>query len=211
MDLLQEFYNTGIVPVVVIDNAKDAVPLANALLEGGINIAEVTFRTDAAKDAISNISRECPDVIVGAGTVLTTQQVDEAINAGAKFIVTPGSNPKVIKYCVDNNITIIPGCANPSNVELALENGLNVVKFFPAEQAGGIKYIKAISAPYGNVRFMPTGGINLENVENYLKEECIIACGGSWMVKKDLILKGEFDKITKMCKEAVDIVKKYRK
>ncbi|HAQ51327.1 MAG TPA: 2-dehydro-3-deoxyphosphogluconate aldolase [Lachnospiraceae bacterium] len=210
MEVLKEIENAKIVPVVVIDDEKDALPLAEAMMKGGINIAEITFRTSAAKGAIELISKKCPDMLVGAGTVLTIGQVDEAVKAGAKFIVTPGSNPKVIEYCVKNNIIIIPGCANPSNVELALENGLNVVKFFPAEQAGGIGYIKAISAPYGNVRFMPTGGISPKNVENYLKEKCIIACGGSWMVKKDLIKEGKFDEITKLCNEASELANKYK-
>ena len=210
MDIYKVIEEAKIVPVIVIEDEKDALPLASALREGGINIAEITFRTNAAKASIEKISNAYPDMLVGAGTVLTIGQVDEAVNAGAKFIVTPGSNPKVIEYCVKNNIHIIPGCANPSNVELALENGLDVVKFFPAEQAGGINYIKAISAPYGNVRFMPTGGISPENVENYLREKCIIACGGSWMVKKDLIKEGKFDDIAKLCKEASDIASKYR-
>lgn len=210
MNIFEQIEEAKIVPVIVIDDESNALPLAKALRAGGINIAEITFRTEAAKGAIELISSTYPDMLVGAGTVLTIGQVDEALKAGAKFIVTPGSNPKVIEYCVKNNITIIPGCANPSNVELALENGLSVVKFFPAEQAGGIGYIKAISAPYGNVRFMPTGGISPLNVENYLREKCIIACGGSWMVKKDLIKEGKFDEITKLCKEACDIVSKYR-
>ena len=208
MDIFKLIEEARIVPVIVIEDEKDALPLAEALRNGGMNIAEVTFRTDAAKASIDKISATYPDMLVGAGTVLTIGQVDEAVKAGAKFIVTPGSNPKVIEHCVKNNITIIPGCANPSNVELALENGLNVVKFFPAEQAGGINYIKAISAPYGNVRFMPTGGINPQNVGNYLKEKCIIACGGSWMVKKDLIANKQFEEITRLCKEALDIAKK---
>lgn len=207
MDIFKLIEEARIVPVIVIEDEKDALPLAEALRKGGINIAEVTFRTDAAKASIEKISATYPDMLVGAGTVLTIGQVDEAVKAGAKFIVTPGSNPKVIEYCVKNNITIIPGCANPSNVELALENGLNVVKFFPAEQAGGINYIKAISAPYGNVRFMPTGGINPQNVGSYLKEKYIIACGGSWMVKKDLIANKQFEEITRLCKEALDIAK----
>lgn len=210
MDVLKEIENAKIVPVVVIDDEKDALPLAEAMMKGGINIAEITFRTSAAKGAIELISKECPDMLVGAGTVLTIGQVDEAVKAGAKFIVTPGSNPRVIEYCVKKGITIIPGCANPSNVELALENGLNVVKFFPAEQAGGINYIKAISAPYTNVRFMPTGGISPQNVETYLSQKCIIACGGSWMVKKDLIKEGKFDEITSLCREASELADKYK-
>ncbi len=209
-DMYKKLEAAKIVPVVVIDDAKDAVDLANAISNGGINIIEVTFRTAAAKEAIQLIHDKCPDMIVGAGTVLTTEQVDAAVSAGSEFIVTPGSNPKVIKYCVENDIPIVPGCANPSNVELALENGLKVVKFFPAEPAGGIKYIKAMSAPYVGVRFMPTGGISTDNVGNYLKEDCIIACGGSWMVKKALISEGKFDEISKLCKDAISLADTYR-
>lgn len=207
---VEELRKTGIVPVVVIDDAKDALKLGKALLDGGIACAEVTFRTEAAEEAIRILSKNYPDMLVGAGTVLTTEQVKRAVNAGAKFIVSPGINPKVVEYCVNNDIFIIPGTANPTNVETALEYDLKVVKFFPAEQAGGLNYIKAISAPYPGVMFMPTGGINQSNVSKYLEYDRIIACGGSWMVKKDLIKEGKFDEITKLTKEAVDIVKQIR-
>lgn len=207
---VEELRKTGIVPVVVIDDAKDALKLGKALLDGGIACAEVTFRTEAAEEAIRILSKNYPDMLVGAGTVLTTEQVKRAVNAGAKFIVSPGINPKVVEYCVNNDIFIIPGTANPTNVETALEYDLKVVKFFPAEQAGGLNYIKAISAPYPRVMFMPTGGINQSNVSKYLEYDRIIACGGSWMVKKDLIKEGKFDEITKLTKEAVDIVKQIR-
>lgn len=200
----------GIVPVVVLDDVKDALPLGKALIDGGLPCAEVTFRTDAAEESIRQMAREFPDMLVGAGTVLTIEQVDRAVNAGAKFIVSPGINPKVVKYCVDNNITITPGVSNPTNVETALEFGLDVVKFFPAEAAGGLKYIKAIAAPYVNMKFMPTGGINAENVKDYLAYDRIFACGGSWMVKGSLIKAGEFDKIKELTEEAVKIVKDIR-
>lgn len=207
---LEELRKTGIVPVVVIDDAEDALKLGKALLNGGIACAEVTFRTEAAEESIRILTENYPEMLVGAGTVLTIEQVKRAVNAGAKFIVSPGINPKVVKYCVDNDILIIPGTCNPTNVETALEFDLKVVKFFPAEQAGGLNYIKAISAPYTGVMFMPTGGINQNNVADYLKNDRIIACGGSWMVKKDLIKEGKFDEITRLTKEALDIVKEIR-
>lgn len=207
---LEELRKTGIVPVVVIDDAKDALKLGKALLDGGIACAEVTFRTEAAEEAIRILSESYPNMLVGAGTVLTIEQVNRAVKAGAKFIVSPGINPKVVEYCVNNDILIIPGTANPSNVETALEYGLKVVKFFPAEQAGGLNYIKAISAPYSGVMFMPTGGINQNNVSEYLKYDRIIACGGSWMVKKDFIKDGKFDEITRLTREALELVKQVR-
>ena len=192
-EVLEQFKKIGIIPVVVLDDANDAKPLGQALMEGGLPCAEVTFRTEAAEESIRIMSQEFPDMLVGAGTVLTTEQVDRAVAAGAKFIVSPGINPKVVEYCVKKNIPITPGTCNPSNVETALEFGLDVVKFFPAEPAGGLNYIKAIAAPYTGVSFMPTGGINSENVKEYLKYDRIIACGGSWMVKGDLITSGTRD------------------
>lgn len=205
--VLEQFQKIGIIPVVVLDDAKDAEPLGRALMEGGLPCAEVTFRTAAAEEAIRIMSEKFPDMLVGAGTVLTTEQVDRAVAAGAKFIVSPGINPKVVEYCVKKNIPITPGTCNPSNVETALEFGLEVVKFFPAEQAGGLNYIKAIAAPYTGVKFMPTGGINATNVREYLKYNRIIACGGSWMVKGDLIKAGDFEKIKELTAEAAAIVK----
>ncbi len=209
-EVLNKLHELGIVPVVVIDDAKDAIPLAKALIEGGLPCAEVTFRTAAAADAIKAIADNFPDMLVGAGTVLTTEQVDKAVAAGAKFIVSPGTNPKVVKYCVEKNIPITPGTCNPSDVEQALECGVNIVKFFPAEPAGGLKYIKAIAAPYVDVKFMPTGGINANNVRDYLAYNKIWACGGSWMVKGDLIKAGDFEKIKELTAEAVQIVKEVR-
>ena len=209
-EVLEQFKKIGIIPVVVLDDAKDAKPLGQALMEGGLPCAEVTFRTEAAEESIRIMTKEFPDMIVGAGTVLTTEQVDRAVAAGAKFIVSPGINPKIVDYCVKKNIPITPGTCNPSNVETALEFGLDVVKFFPAEPAGGLKYIKAIAAPYTGVSFMPTGGINAENVKEYLKYDRIIACGGSWMVKGDLIKSGNFEKIKELTAEAAAIVKEIR-
>ncbi len=202
--VLEEISKIGIVPVIALDDAKDAEPLAKALVEGGIPCAEVTFRTACAADVIKIMTTKYPELLVGAGTVLTTEQVDRAVEAGAKFIVSPGLNPKVVKYCVDKGIPVTPGTSNPSDVEQAIELGLEVVKFFPAEQAGGLAMIKAMSAPYVNMKFMPTGGINADNLTSYLDFKKIIACGGSWMVKKDLVAAGKFDEITKLTRQAVE-------
>lgn len=209
-EVLQKFYDTGIIPVVVLNDAKDAEPLGKALVEGGLPVAEVTFRTDAAEESIRILADRYPDLLVGAGTVLTTEQVDKAVAAGAKFIVSPGLNPKVVQYCLDKGITVTPGVVTPGEIEKALELGLEVVKFFPAEPSGGLPMIKAVGAAYTKLKFMPTGGINPKNVVDYLKSDKILACGGSWMVKGDLISAGEFDKITEMCKEAAQIVKDIR-
>ncbi len=202
-EILKEISKIGIVPVVKIDNAKDAVPLADALIKGGLPCAEVTFRTAAAEEAIALMTKEFPEMLVGAGTVLTTDQVDKAVNAGAKFIVTPGFNETVVKYCVEKNIPITPGCPSTSDIEAALALGLDVVKFFPAENLGGISMIKALAAPYVGVKFMPTGGINAKNINSYLDCDKILACGGSWMVKDTLINEGKFDEIEALTKEAV--------
>lgn len=202
-EVISQFQKLGIIPVVKIDHAKDAVPLAKALCEGGLPVAEVTFRTDAAEEAIRLMCEACPDMLVGAGTVLTTEQVDRAVAAGAKFIVSPGLNPKVVAYCLEKKIPITPGTSSPTDIEAALELGLDVVKFFPAEASGGIAKIKAMSAPYPNVRFMPTGGINAKNLSSYLDFPKIVACGGSWMVSGELINSGNFDEITRLTREAV--------
>ncbi len=204
MDIIKELSLIGIVPVIKIDNAADAKPLAKALIDGGLPCAEVTFRTDCAKEAIAIISKEYPEMIVGAGTVLTKAQVDDAIEAGAKFIVSPGFNPEIVKYCQQKGCPIVPGINNPSGIEAALELGLKTVKFFPAEQSGGLPMIKAMSAPYGGVTFMPTGGVSPANVNDYLAFNKIICCGGSWMVKPEMIAAGDFDGITRLVREAVD-------
>lgn len=209
-EVLEKIREIGIVPVVVLNDAKDAIPLAKALCDGGLPCAEVTFRTEAAEDSIRIMARQFPQMLVGAGTVLTTEQVDRAVAAGAKFIVSPGLNPRVVKYCVEKGILITPGCSCPSDVEQALENSLEVVKFFPAEPAGGIKMIKAMAAPYSSVMFMPTGGINPDNVREYLSYDRILACGGSWMVKSSLIDEGNFERIEELTREAVEIVKESR-
>ena len=202
--ILEQFQKLGIIPVVVIENEKDAVPLAKALCEGGLPVAEVTFRTDAAEEAIRLMAEACPGMLIGAGTVLTTEQVDRAVAAGAKFIVSPGLNKKVVRYCQEKNVPITPGTARPTDIEMALELGLEVVKFFPAEQNGGLPMIKAMAAPYTKVKFMPTGGINAKNLKSYLDFDRIIACGGSWMVPKDLVAAGDFKAIKNLTREAVN-------
>lgn len=202
-EVLEKIQKIGIVPVVVLDDAKDAAPLAKALCEGGLPCAEVTYRTAAAEESIRIMTQEYPEMLVGAGTVLTPEQADSAVNAGAKFIVSPGLNPRVVKHCVEKGIPVTPGTSNPSDVETALELGLDVVKFFPAEAAGGLNMIKSMAAPYTNLKFMPTGGISAKNLNEYLAFPKILACGGSWMVKSDLIKAGAFDKITELTREAV--------
>ena len=209
-DIKKEFRKTGIIPVVVLDDSNDAEPLAEALCNGGIPAAEVTFRTAAAEKSIKIMKSQFPNMLIGAGTVLTEEQVDRAIEAGAQFIVSPGLNPDVVKYCIDNNIPVTPGTQTPSEMELAMSLGLDLVKFFPAEPAGGLKMIKAVAAAYVNLSFMPTGGINAQNVRVYLAYDRIMACGGSWMVSKDLVKNREFDRIEELVRQAADIVKEIR-
>ena len=209
-EVLMKIGQMGIVPVVVLNDVKNAVPLAQSLINGGLPCAEVTFRTEAAQQSIAEISKNFPQMFVGAGTVLTTEQVDRAVDAGAKFIVSPGFNPKVVEYCIKKGYPVTPGIMTPTELEMALEFGLDVVKFFPAENAGGLKMIKAMAAPYTKMKFMPTGGINPQNVREYLQCAKILACGGSWMVKGDLINSGNFAEIEKLTKEASQIVKEIR-
>ncbi len=206
MELLKTISNIGIIPVIKINDASKAVKLAKALIDGGLAAAEVTFRTDAAEESIRAISQAYPDMLVGAGTVLTIDQAQRALNAGAKFIVSPGFNPKVVKWCLDNGVTPLPGCTTPSEIEQALELGLRVVKFFPAEQSGGLAKIKAMSAPYGNIKFMPTGGVSLDNVNDYLASNKILACGGSFMVKESYIDSDNWDEITRLTKQSVSLM-----
>lgn len=209
--VLEELGSYGVVPVVVINNVEDALPLAEALCKGGLKCAEVTFRTEAAEGAIKAMTDAYPDMLVGAGTVLTTEQVDRAIKAGAKFIVSPGFDPEIVDYCLENDIVVVPGCMTPSEVAQGVKRGLEVLKFFPAENAGGIGMLKAMSAPYTSVKFMPTGGISAKNLADYLTFSKIVCCGGSWMVKADLINNKEYDKITELTKEAVELVASIRK
>jgi 2-dehydro-3-deoxyphosphogluconate aldolase/(4S)-4-hydroxy-2-oxoglutarate aldolase len=201
--VLKQIEEIGIVPVVKIDNAEKAVPLARALCRGGLPVAEVTFRTSAGEEAIRRIAQEVPEMLLGAGTVLTVDQVDCAVEAGARFVVSPGLNPEVVKHCIERGVVVIPGCATPSDVEKAMSFGLNAVKFFPAEAAGGLPMIRAMAAPYGGVRFMPTGGINAQNLNRYLADPKVLACGGSWMVREELIAAGDFDEIERITADAV--------
>lgn len=202
-ELIKKISNYGIVPVMKIDTVETAIPLAEALINAGLPVAEVTFRTAQAEESIKRIVKAYPEMLVGAGTVLSIEQADKAAKAGAKFIVTPGFNPKVVSYCISNKITVIPGTSTPSDMEKALEMGLEVVKFFPAEQSGGVEYLKAVGGPYTTLKFIPTGGINEKNLNTYLSQKNVVACGGSWMVKSDLIDTGDFESIRKITKDAI--------
>lgn len=209
-DVLKKISEIGIVPVVKLDDSKNAVGLAKALIKGGLPCAEITFRTSAAKDSIKQITDEFPEMLVGAGTVLTINQVDEAIEAGAKFIVSPGFDAEIVKYCVKKEIPVLPGCTTPTDYHAALKFNLSVIKFFPAEQSGGLKKIKAMSAPFPMFKVMPTGGISLNNLKEYISCPTICACGGSYMVTADLINNQKWDEITELCKKSVEIVKEAR-
>ena len=209
--ILEQLGTYGIVPVVVLQDATKAEPLAEALCKGGLACAEVTFRTDAAEESIRIMSEKFPEMLVGAGTVLTTEQADRAVKAGAKFIVSPGLNPEVVKWCQAHEVPVIPGIVTPTEMEQAIGLGLTMVKFFPAEPAGGVAMIKAMAAPYVGIKFMPTGGINAKNLEDYLSFDKIICCGGSWMVKGELVNNGEFDKIRELTAEARKLVDSIRK
>ena len=202
-DVLQQISNIGIIPVIAIEDAEQAVPLARALVAGGLPAAEVTFRTAAGEEAIRRIAKEVPEMLVGAGTVLTKEQADRALAAGAQFIVSPGFNPEVTRYVIEKGALMMPGTATPGEMEQAMSMGLDVVKFFPAEQNGGVAKLKALAGPYTNLRWMPTGGVNTKNMMDYLGFDKIVACGGTWMVKKDLINGQKWDEITAICKDAV--------
>lgn len=204
MDILEKLSLAGLVPVIKIDDPEDAVPLCKALSDGGLPVAEITFRTAAAEESIRRVHEELPHVILCAGTVLTTEQVDRAVNAGAAAIVSPGLNPEVVKYCLSKNIPVCPGTANPSDIEVALSFGLKAVKVFPAEAIGGIKLIKSMAAPYVGMKFMPTGGINEKNMLDYLSFDKILCCGGSWMVPGDAVKEKNWAKITELTRTAVN-------
>jgi 2-dehydro-3-deoxyphosphogluconate aldolase/(4S)-4-hydroxy-2-oxoglutarate aldolase len=200
MEKFAEIYNkigeVGIIPVIKLNRVEDAIPLANALLAGGIPVAEVTFRTEAAAEGITTIRREFPQMLVGAGTVLTTEQATAAIDAGAQFVVSPGSNGKIIDRVLESGVAMIPGVATPTEIEAAMERGLSVVKFFPAEALGGVAMLKALAGPYPQMKFVPTGGISASNMKDYLQQKNVLAVGGSWMVQKDL------DVVQQLCQEA---------
>ena len=202
-EILEKIGEFGLVPVVKIEKAEDALSLGKALVEGDLPVAEITFRTGAAEEAIRILTGELPELLVGAGTVLSVDQAQKAVSAGARFIVSPGFNPKVVDYCVENGIPVTPGINSPTQIEMALDRGLEVVKFFPAEASGGLALLKAMAAPYSGLQFIPTGGIDQNNLMAYLSNSRVHACGGSWMVKTDLIASGSFDEITRITKNAV--------
>ena len=211
MDINQKISEIGVVPVIKLSNPeRDAAPLAKALCAGGVPVAEVTFRAAGADTAIRLMKEACPDMLVGAGTVLTREHVDKAYAAGATFIVTPGFDPDLVAYCQEKGLAIYPGCTTPTDYHAALKFGLKVLKFFPAEQSGGLSKIKAMSAPFPMFKVMPTGGISLKNLKEYISAPVICACGGSYMVTADLIENGKWDEITDLCKKSIDIVKEAR-
>lgn len=210
MTFSDKVYETGIVPVVVLNRVEDAVPLAGALLRGGIDFMEITFRTECAAECISVISREVPDMTVGAGTVLNVEQAKLAVEKGAKFIVSPGLDEETVKWALGNNIPVVPGAVTPTEIMKAVSLGLKVVKFFPADVYGGIKAIKALSAPFGQVRFLPTGGVSEANLKDFITNSAVAAVGGSWVCKKDDIMNHDWDKITELSANAVRIIKENR-
>lgn len=210
MSIFDDFYKIGVIPVLEIDSVEHAKPLAEALLEGGLPVAEVTLRTDTALDSIRIMAREAPDVLVGAGTVLNRNQAEAARDAGAQFLVSPGIVEEVVRWAQENQIPILAGTVTPTEMIHAINLGLNILKFFPAETVGGLKAIKAMSDPFPQLRFIPTGGIRLANLTEYLQMEKIYAIGGSWMAKRQMIAEGKFDEITRLAKEASGIVKNIR-
>ena len=202
MTALERLANAGIVPVVVLENAEDAVPTAKAMLAGGIDVMEITFRTAAAADSIKAVAQSCPDMLVGAGTVLNLEQCKLAVKMGAKFIVSPGFDRDVVAYCLENGISVTPGCVTPTEITAAVNMGLQVVKFFPANVYGGLNAMKNLSAPFVGIKFIPTGGVNAKNVREYIEAPYIHAVGGSWVCPKADIAAGNFEKITALCAEA---------
>lgn len=210
MSLVDRIQSIGLVPVVSILQLEHALPLAEALLEGGLPCAEITFRTAAAAESIRQIKQRFPELLLGAGTVLSVEQAQTALDAGAEFLVSPGTNPAVVDYCQSQRVTIFPGVCTPTEIELALSRGLNILKFFPAESMGGVKFLKAICAPYNQLRFIPTGGIEPVNIGDYLALPQVVACGGSWMVRPELMIAGEFGKIKNLASVAVGLVQRFR-
>lgn len=200
----------GVVPVITIDRSQDAVPLARALLNGGIGCAEITFRTASAEEAIQRISGECHEMLVGAGTVLTVQQAEQAIRAGAQYIVAPGFDAAVVDWCQEHGVPVLPGVATPTEINMALARGVKLLKFFPSEEIGGVRMLKALYAPYQEVQFIPTGGIKAHNLAEYLVLPNVVACGGSWMATGSMISEGKFDEITRLSREARAIVHRTR-
>lgn len=210
MTVSERMAKTGLVPVVVIENVKDAVPTAKAMFKGGIDIMEVTFRTDAAADSIKAISENCPGVLVGAGTVVTLEQCKKAVECGAKFIVAPGYDEEVVSWCCKNGVPVTPGCVTPTEIMAAMKNGLKVVKFFPANVYGGISAMKALNGPFSSIKFIPTGGVNIENIADFIRSPFIHAVGGSWVCPKKDITQGNLEKITQLCQDARDAIDRAR-
>lgn len=211
MDIIKRFSELKIIPVAVIDDAEDALPLGKVMLDAGLPVLEITFRTAAAADSITILTRKFPEMIVGAGTVLKTDQVDAAINAGSQFIVTPGFNPTIVDYCIKKGILIIPGVNAPSFIEWGLERGLTHFKFFPADISGGVKALQVFGGPYPMAKFIPTGGVNNSNLMEYLNLKNVFACGGSWIIPKELITSKNFEEIQRKTKEVIDLIKKHLK
>jgi 2-dehydro-3-deoxyphosphogluconate aldolase/(4S)-4-hydroxy-2-oxoglutarate aldolase len=209
-DPLEALGQFGIVPVVKIDDVEDAVGLGRALVAGGLPCAEITFRTAAAEGAIRRISLSLPEIILGAGTVLSVEQAQKAVHAGARFIVSPGFDRDIVEWCLDNDVAVTPGVVTPTEINYALAYDLHIVKFFPSEAMGGIATLKAIGAPYGDVKFIPTGGISQHNLASYLAQPMVHCCGGSWLVSGSLISAAKFDTITQLAAEAVSIVQSVR-
>lgn len=206
-DIKQQIKALKIIPVIAIDNAEDIIPLGKVLVENGLPVAEITFRSDAAEEAIRLLRESQPEMLIGAGTVLNRAQVIAAKEAGATFIVSPGFNPNTVRACQELGIEIIPGVNNPSAVEAALEMGLTTMKFFPAEPSGGISMVKSLLTPYTDLELMPTGGIKPSNVNDYLAIPRVIACGGTWMVEKSLIENGEWEELARLTREAVALTR----
>lgn len=204
-DVLKQIAQRRLVPMVVLDKVEYAAPLAEALIAGGLPVAEVTFRTEAAEASIRTLAAR-GDLLVGAGTVLTVDQADRAIDAGAQFIVSPGTNPKVVEHCLKRRVTVAPGVATPTDIELAMSLGVTTLKFFPAEAMGGVATLKALAGPYRDVRFIPTGGISPQNLPRYLDLPCVVACGGSWLAPRNLLAEGRFDAIRHLAQQAVELL-----
>ncbi|TCP96537.1 2-keto-3-deoxy-phosphogluconate aldolase [Cricetibacter osteomyelitidis] len=205
--IIEKLRKIKVVPVIALDNANDIIPLMDTLSQNGLPVAEITFRSEAAEEAIKLLRQHAPEILIAAGTVLTSEQAVKAKNAGADFVVTPGFNPKIVQLCQDLNFPITPGVNNPMSIEAAMDMGLNAVKFFPAEASGGVKMIKALLGPYGNLQIMPTGGISVANINDYLAIPNVVACGGSWFVDKALIKAKNWIEIGRLAKEAVEVIK----
>lgn len=211
MEILNKMAESGIVPVVVLDDAKDAVPTAKALLAGGIGVMEITFRTAAAADAIRAVAKECPEMTVGAGTVINLDQCKLAVECGAKFIVAPGYDEETVAWCCENGIPVTPGCVTPTEIMMAKKHGLNVLKFFPANVYGGLSAMKALSGPFPGTKFIPTGGVSAGNLAEFISAPFVHAVGGSWVCPRAAVAEGNFEKITALCREARTVMEEAKK